>query len=177
MDISPDHETFLLGRFTFRGSQSSLWLLPVQGGNPIRLANIESGEAVWTPDGNHILYGQDHELWIVAADGTGARLFATLPGGPHWLVWSPNGTRLRLTIDDDTGNSALWELRDDGSRLHRCIVCFRKIRLPVNYNAVASGRPTDSTSFSRRRPGTARICGYCASPDLRCAACSTIPFR
>lgn len=121
MDISPDHETFLLGRFTFRGSRSSLWLLPVQGGNPIRLASIESGEAVWAPDGNHIVYAQDHDLWIVAADGTGARLFATLPGGPNWLVWSPNGKRLRMTIGDENGNSALWELRVDGSHLHRVL--------------------------------------------------------
>ena len=121
MDISPDHETLLLGRFTFRGSPSSLWLLPVQGGSPIRLANIESGESVWAPDGNHILYAQDHELWIVTADGTGARLFATLPGGAHWLVWSPDGARLRLTVDDDAGNSALWELRADGSHLHRVL--------------------------------------------------------
>lgn len=121
MDISPDHETFLLGRFTFRGSRSSLWLMPVQGGTPIRLASIESGEAVWAPDGNHIVFAQDHDLWIVAADGTGARLFATLPGGPNWLVWSPNGKHLRMTVSDENGNSALWELRVDGSGLHRVL--------------------------------------------------------
>jgi Tol biopolymer transport system component/DNA-binding winged helix-turn-helix (wHTH) protein len=121
MDISPDHETFLLGRFTSRGSQSSLWLMPVQGGAPVRLANIDSGEAVWTPDGGHIVYAKDHELWIVGVDGNGARPFAGLPGSPNWLVWSPDGTRLRFSISDDSGNSALWELRRDGSQLHRVL--------------------------------------------------------
>ncbi|MGO9492750.1 MAG: winged helix-turn-helix domain-containing protein [Terracidiphilus sp.] len=121
MDISPDHATYLLGRFTSRGSPSSLWLMPVQGGSPVRLANIESGEAVWTPDGHHVLYASEHELWMVGADGTGARRFASLPGAPNWLAWSPDGARLRLSIGDDNGSSALWELNRDGSQLHRVL--------------------------------------------------------
>jgi len=120
MDISPDHTTFLLGRFTFRGSTSSLWLMPVQGGSPVRLGNIESGEAVWMPDGHHILYAKEHELWIVGADDTGARLFAVLPGPPNWLTWSPDGTRLRFSADDK-GHNTIWELRSDGSQLHRVL--------------------------------------------------------
>lgn len=121
MDISPDHATYLLGRFTSRGSPSSLWLMPVQGGTPVRLANIDSGEAVWMPDGRHVLYASEHELWMVGADGTGARRFASLPGTANWLAWSPDGARLRLSIGDENGSSALWELNRDGSQLHRVL--------------------------------------------------------
>jgi Tol biopolymer transport system component/DNA-binding winged helix-turn-helix (wHTH) protein len=121
LDISPAHTTYLLGSFTSRSSDEALWLMPVQGGVPVRLGNIVSGEAVWHPDGRDIVFAKEKTLWIVAADGTNPRLFATLPGGPFWLAWSPDGRRLRLTLSDDDGRVTLWEIQQDGSRLHRVL--------------------------------------------------------
>jgi Tol biopolymer transport system component/DNA-binding winged helix-turn-helix (wHTH) protein len=119
MDLSPDRATYLLGRFTSRGSTSTLWLMPVQGGQPLRLGDIVSGEAIFHPDGKHILFAKENELWIVGTDGADPRRLVSLPGAPNWLAWSPDGRRMRLTIGDDNGGSSLWEMRQDGSNLHR----------------------------------------------------------
>ncbi|HTX42319.1 MAG TPA: winged helix-turn-helix domain-containing protein [Acidobacteriaceae bacterium] len=119
MDVSPDGSTFLLGSFTSRSSGNRLSLMPVQGGAPVLLGDIVSGEAVFTPDGQRVLYAKLRDLWTVAANGTDAHLLVKLTGGLNWLAWSPDGTRLRLTVGDDEGGTALWEVRRDGSNPHR----------------------------------------------------------
>lgn len=119
MDLSPNRATYLLGHFISRGSTSTLWLMPVQGGQPLRLGNITSGEAVWHPDGKHIVFARGNELWIVGADAADPKRLVSLPGTPNWLAWSPDGERMRLTIGDDNGGTSLWEIRQDGSNLHR----------------------------------------------------------
>ncbi|MGD0734860.1 MAG: winged helix-turn-helix domain-containing protein [Terracidiphilus sp.] len=118
MDLSPDRTTFLLGSFTSRGSTSALWLMPVQGGKPLRLGDITSGEAIWHPDGRRIVFARGNELWIVGTDAAGLKKFVSLPGTPNWLAWSPDGARMRLTIGDDHGKVSMWEMRQDGSNLH-----------------------------------------------------------
>jgi Tol biopolymer transport system component/DNA-binding winged helix-turn-helix (wHTH) protein len=122
MDLSPDHTRYLLGTFTSRSSGSSLSFMPVQGGGQVRLNDIESGEAVWHPDGKHIVYAKGNELWSVASDGTNARRITSLPGTANWLAWSPDGKRLRLTVGDGSGGVSLWETRQDGSGLHRLLL-------------------------------------------------------
>jgi Tol biopolymer transport system component/DNA-binding winged helix-turn-helix (wHTH) protein len=119
MDLSPNRATYLLGRFTSRSSTSTLWLMPVQGGPPVRLGDISSGEAVWHPDGNHIVFARGNELWSVGTDASNPMRLVSLPGAPNWLAWSPDGQRMRLTIGDDNGGTSLWEMRQDGSNLHR----------------------------------------------------------
>jgi Tol biopolymer transport system component/DNA-binding winged helix-turn-helix (wHTH) protein len=119
MDLSPDRTTYLLGRFTSRGSTSTLWLMPVQGGQPQRLGEIVSGEAVFHPDGKRIVFAEGNELWVVGTDGTNLKRLVSLPGSPNWLAWSPDGERMRLTIGEDNGATSLWEMRQDGSSLQR----------------------------------------------------------
>jgi Tol biopolymer transport system component/DNA-binding winged helix-turn-helix (wHTH) protein len=119
MDLSPNRATYLLGRFISRGSTSTLWLMPVQGGQPLRLGDITSGEAVWHPDGKRIVFARGNELWIVGTDAADPKRLVSLPGTPNWLVWSPDGQRMRLTIGDDNGGTSLWEIGQDGSNLHR----------------------------------------------------------
>jgi len=119
MDLSPNKATYLLGRFSSRSSGFSLWLMPVQGGQPVRLGDITSGEAVWHPDGKHIIFVRGHELWSVGTDAANPRRLVSLPGDANWLTWSPDGQRMRLTIGDDDGGVSLWEMLADGSNLHR----------------------------------------------------------
>jgi Tol biopolymer transport system component/DNA-binding winged helix-turn-helix (wHTH) protein len=121
MDLSPDRTTYLLGRFTSRGSTSTLWLMPVQGGQPQRLGDMVSGEAIWHPDGKHIVFAREKELWIVGIDGADAKRLVALPGGPNWLAWSPDGERMRLSLTEENGRTSLWEMQQDGTNLHRLI--------------------------------------------------------
>ena len=161
MDISPDRTTYLLGRFAYRGSDSELFLMPVQGGAPVRLGDIVSGEAVWHPDGRHIVYGKGMALWIVGIDGTHARMLTPLPGGPNWLAWSPDGRRLRLTLADEDSHVTLWELNQDGSRLHRVFPpgepakqqCCGEWTPDGRYFIFTATRGSVSNLWAQREPG------------------------
>ena len=54
----------------------------------------------WSPDGAHIAFGNDIDLWVMAADGTDLTRLTTIGtdriGQP---VWSPDGTKLAVVID------------------------------------------------------------------------------
>jgi Tol biopolymer transport system component len=50
-------------------------------------------------------------VYRARSDGSEAKQLATLPGSGSWLRWSPDGSRLRLTVfDKATGQSSLWEV-------------------------------------------------------------------
>ena len=119
MDLAPNRATYLLGHFTSRSSRSALWLMPVQGGPPVRLGDISSGEAVWHPDGRHIVFAKGNELWTIGTDASNPMRLVSLPGEPNWMAWSPDGQRMRFSIGVSNGGSSLWEMRQDGSNLHR----------------------------------------------------------
>ena len=53
------------------------------------------------------------------ADGTESTKFASLPGFPCWPRWSPDGSRLSISMfDSKTGSYSLWEIQADGSHPH-----------------------------------------------------------
>ncbi len=97
-----------------------LWTLPVPGGQPRRLGDISATEAVWSPDGESLLYVAGHDLYRAAADGSGSRKLATLAAAPFWPRWSPDGSTIRFsTMDSHLLQRAIWEVRPDGSGLHQ----------------------------------------------------------
>jgi Tol biopolymer transport system component len=56
-----------------------------------------------------------NDLYRVRKDGAGGKKLTTFPGIPSWPRWSPDGSRLRLTVTDSiTGFSTLWEVSADG---------------------------------------------------------------
>ena len=50
-----------------------LWALPLPTGPPRRVGNILALDACWSPDGNHLAYVKDNELFVASPDGTGIR--------------------------------------------------------------------------------------------------------
>ncbi|MFZ0590230.1 MAG: protein kinase, partial [Bryobacteraceae bacterium] len=98
-----------------------LWVLPVQVGAPRRIGNILATCAAWSPDGREIAYVRNRDLYRAKRDGNEARKLATLPETAWWLRWSPDGSRLRLTLGNPLariGALAIWEVSADGTRLH-----------------------------------------------------------
>jgi WD40 repeat protein len=70
------------------------------GSSPTLLAT-EARSPAWSPDGKQIAYvhtsGDDgyHQVYVMNADGTGARPFTENDGGGiYGLAWSPNGKRI-----------------------------------------------------------------------------------
>ena len=57
-------------------------------------------DARWMPDGEHIIYPNGESLYVVGRDGSEPHKFATVPGIPFGLTWSPDGNRLRFGLYD-----------------------------------------------------------------------------
>ncbi|MEP6905961.1 MAG: hypothetical protein ABI875_07730, partial [Gemmatimonadales bacterium] len=75
---------------------SVTFLVPFAGGAPRQFpsASVNAGEARWSPDGKWAAYTAGDQLWVVAADGSGARKLTSLNGGASGPVWSPASDRI-----------------------------------------------------------------------------------
>jgi eukaryotic-like serine/threonine-protein kinase len=119
-DISPNHTELLTSSYMGFSQEFGwpLWLLPLTGGAPRRIGNISMSCATWSPDGREIAYVTGHELYRCRRDGSNPRKIADLPGTAFWLRWSPDASRLRVTIGNPLGRTGvlkLWEISADGT--------------------------------------------------------------
>jgi Tol biopolymer transport system component/DNA-binding winged helix-turn-helix (wHTH) protein len=121
-DLSPDGAKLLLRSHLSPESEQALWVVPVDGGSALRVANILAHDATWMPKGDGILYAAGNELLVThLKDGSSSKI-ATLPGRAFWLRWSPDGRLLRFTIIDPIGHTTtLWEL-PNGSQSPRPVL-------------------------------------------------------
>ncbi len=122
-DLSPNRSELLVSNYMGFEHELGwpLWVLPVPAGAPRRIGNILATCAAWSPDGREIAYVRDRDLYRSKRDGSEARKLVTLPGTAWWLRWSPDGSRLRLTLGNPLsriGALAIWDVSADGARLH-----------------------------------------------------------
>ncbi len=118
-DISPDHTQLLTGSFVGTEAESPLWSLPLPSGAPRRLGDMVVHSAAWSPDGRHLIFFRASDIYQANADGTDPHKLITVSSTPYFPRFSPDGTRIRFTIQRPENNSsALWEIRSDGSNLH-----------------------------------------------------------
>lgn len=121
-DLSPDGSRLLLRNHLATAPEQALWVVSTIGGTAQKIPGILAHDATWMPDGQHILYANGDTLSMAKDDGSDIHRFATLPGRAFWLRWSPDGSRLRLTLlNSETHTSALWELNRDGSGAHNLL--------------------------------------------------------
>ncbi|MGC2620675.1 MAG: winged helix-turn-helix domain-containing protein, partial [Acidobacteriaceae bacterium] len=118
-DISPDGSRLLLRNHLATAPEQALWIVSTIGGAARRIPVIVAHDATWMPDGQRILYATGDDLYIARDNGSDNHKLVTLPGRAFWLRWSPDGTRLRLTLlNSETHTTALWEVNSDGSGAH-----------------------------------------------------------
>lgn len=118
-DISHNGAELLVSSHVTFEHEAPLWILPVLGGSPRRLGDLVGHGAAWSRDGQRIVYANGSELFIAGNDGTDSRKLVTTQGRIQWPRWSPDGSRLRFTVQDPKSNSpSLWEVVADGSNLH-----------------------------------------------------------
>jgi Tol biopolymer transport system component/DNA-binding winged helix-turn-helix (wHTH) protein len=88
-----------------------LWIYGLSGG-ALRRANQSTADAAtWSPDGSEMAFVKGTVVYRSRSDGSGAQEVASVPGVGSWLRWSPDGSRLRLTVfDKATAQSSLWEV-------------------------------------------------------------------
>jgi len=120
-DISPDRSQLLVGSNDV--GPVSFWSMPLPSGSPRRVGDFEANWAAWSPDGKRLVFAKDSDLYICDADGDRKQKLASFGSGyPFWTYFSPDGDRIRLTVQDPQNNSfALWEVRSDGSNLHQLL--------------------------------------------------------
>ncbi|HEV3512638.1 MAG TPA: protein kinase [Candidatus Sulfotelmatobacter sp.] len=118
-DISPDHSRLLVADFLGPETELQTWILPLPTGNPRRLSDIMAHWAAWSPDRKGLVFAKGSDIFLANADGANARKLITVSGRPWAIRFSPDGSRLRFTLDaPQTNSSSLWEVRADGSGLH-----------------------------------------------------------
>jgi DNA-binding winged helix-turn-helix (wHTH) protein len=110
-DVSPDGSSLLVVSLDPAG----LWTVGTVGGSPRLLSNHPVGSLhTWSPDGKSIAYCEYHVgLDLMQSDGTNAHRLLDVKGFITSIAWSPDGSRIRFTVDD-----ALWEVSSSGSNPH-----------------------------------------------------------
>ncbi|MGB6402210.1 MAG: protein kinase, partial [Candidatus Sulfotelmatobacter sp.] len=117
--MSPDHTQLLAGSFAGTGTESAMWSLPLPSGAPRRLGDIVSRGSAWSPDARHIVFFKASDIYQANANGTEPHKLLTVQGSPVLPSFSPDGTRIRFTIQrSENGSDSLWEIRADGRDLH-----------------------------------------------------------
>jgi serine/threonine protein kinase len=116
-DISPRGSELLIGIPTSSNSYlNTLWVLPLPGGSPRRLADIFAQDATWSPDGSRVVYADESDLYSAKLDGSDKRKLATVPGRIWWPRVSLDGHRIRFSVYDPHATlSSLWEVSMDGT--------------------------------------------------------------
>ena len=122
-DLSPMRSELLLGKPTSINA-GALWVMPLLGGSPRRVGDLNANAANWSRDGKRLVFALGSKLFITNADGTEAREVAKVPGQAQWLRWSPDGKIIRFTVDNYNKGEMLesiWEMRTDGTGLHQLL--------------------------------------------------------
>jgi Tol biopolymer transport system component/DNA-binding winged helix-turn-helix (wHTH) protein len=118
-DVSPARSRYLITSFARRGEPAPLWSWPATGGPPVKISDVVSGSATFSPDGKQIVYHIGHDLLTANSDGSGIRKLASFAEEPDSPVWSPDGQRIRFNRNDpDRDTASIWEISPDGSNLH-----------------------------------------------------------
>ena len=118
-DIAPEGPALLMN--TARGTvlDGPLWTVPVLGGTPRRLGNLEGHSGAWSPDRKRIAFSKGNEIFLAKSDGSEPSRLLTTDGTASDLRWSPDGSILRFTLNDPhTNERSIWQASADGSKPH-----------------------------------------------------------
>ena len=102
----PDSTRFMAS-VSVPGGPSTLWLIPIQGGEARKLAEVEDmfGGGAISPDGSNIAYQRlrsaigAREIWVMGSHGESPHKILTAENQAIFkgIAWSPTGSRLAFT--------------------------------------------------------------------------------
>lgn len=105
------------------GGNWDIYVAGASGSDPQRLTtdHVDHSPA-WSPDGTQIAYvhgyGDDQQIWVMNADGSGMRELTSSHGFHSFPTWSPDGTQIAYVAFDGT-NANIYVMNADGSGSHR----------------------------------------------------------
>jgi serine/threonine protein kinase/Tol biopolymer transport system component len=119
----------LLVKGVAEGSETEwpVWVLTLPAGSLRPVGSILAHAAVWTLDGQRIVYARKSGLYTCNADGSDSRQLVTVQGAAFAPRFSPDGRSLRFTIrDTNQRTSSLWEISAEGKNLHPVLPDWNK---------------------------------------------------
>lgn len=142
LDIAPNHSSLLAAENgAGPSSENPVWVYPLKGGAARRLGQLTGQEAVWAPDGRHVLSVKGSGLFLADAKGAPAKELANVAGTPYYPRYSPDGKRVRFSVGDVAQNtSAIWEMSSDGSGLHELLTDWAEVSSKCCGSWTADGR-------------------------------------
>ena len=119
--LSPDRTEWLVSSFTDSISNMPLWIVPVQGGPPLRVGDVMVDSASWFPDGKRIIAAMGHDVFSIDRDGRNRHELFSVQDRAADFHWHPDGNRFRFTVVKEGSESepSLWEASPNGSGPHR----------------------------------------------------------
>jgi Tol biopolymer transport system component len=113
--ISPDGTELLVETYNGVEVETPQWIVPATGGSPRRVDDLIAHDVAWSPDKQLIAFAQGDGLFLLDSNN-GKRKIFTARGVVFWPRWSPDGKRLRFTVEDSINlSSELWEVHADGT--------------------------------------------------------------
>jgi TolB protein len=110
---SPDHSRIAYGDEVRQETAAVLRVMDVRSGRTQRLARFfdpSFGGVAWSPDGDRLTWGTSRGL-VVLDVRTGERRSIPVQASGYALLrdptWSPDGTRIAFTLEDEFGN---WDI-------------------------------------------------------------------
>jgi TolB protein len=99
-----------------------LSIMDADGSHPLRLATSSKTRPAWSPDGTKIVFsrkdGDNWDIYLVGADGTGLTNLTNSPSADLDPVWSPDGSQIAFS-SDRSGDLEIYVVRVDGAGLVR----------------------------------------------------------
>lgn len=125
---SPDGRSIAFGRrpWVSNPPHTDIWVIAPDGSNPRRITGQVSGEhnllPAWSPDGSKMAYQRSvrgrAQVWVMSADGSGARSLTDLGEAAGYPSWSPDGKRIAFAVRENR-NWDIYLMNADGSGVTR----------------------------------------------------------
>jgi Tol biopolymer transport system component/DNA-binding winged helix-turn-helix (wHTH) protein len=124
-DVSPDSsKLFIWSAENEKKAPMGLKLMDLASGSVQDLERADVGDASWAPGGK-ILFSTGGDVFLADPDGSNKRKLVSVPGRAFNMRFSPDGTRLRLSVSnlsaEQITSTTIWEARADGSGVHEIL--------------------------------------------------------